>query len=290
MSHFNRLVRVEAEGHTNPIYADAILPEGVTDIGKARQARVVGSTIWSGGQVTDSVVNIKKFLQPIEPGAVGTVRCLGLNYREHAIESKMPIPKYPILFYKPPTALGGPFDDIVVPAIAQQASGVDYECELIAIIGKEGVNIPESRALEHVLGYTVGNDVSHREWQLQRGGGQWSMGKCFDTWAPYGPGIISSHLIKDPSDLTISTKLNGEVVQKSNTKDLIFSIAQTVAFLSQGTTLKPGDMIWTGTPQGVGMGRSPQVWLKDGDVVEVSLDGVGTCVNKVRYAKADARL
>ncbi|KAL9092503.1 MAG: hypothetical protein Q9159_000850 [Coniocarpon cinnabarinum] len=290
MSRFERLVRIQAEGYPKPIYADAILPDGVTDIGQAKQARVVGSSIWTGGQVVDSIVDIKKFLQPIEQGAIGTVRCLGLNYREHAMESKMPIPEYPILFYKPSTALAGPFDDIVVPSIAQQAPGVDYECELVAIIGKEGINIPESQALDHVMGYTVGNDVSHREWQLKRGGSQWSMGKCFDTWAPYGPGIISSHLIKDPSNLTISTKLNGQLVQQSSTKDLIFSIAQTVSFLSQGTTLKPGDMIWTGTPQGVGMGRSPQLWLKDCDIVEVSLEGVGTCVNKVRYAKTDARL
>ena len=290
MTTFTRLVRVEAEGHSKPVYADAILPSGVTDIGKAKQARIVGSDIWKGGQVTESIVNIKRFLQPIAPGAVGTVRCLGLNYREHAIESKMPIPQYPILFYKPPTALAGPFDDIVVPPVAQQAMGVDYECELVAVIGKEGINIPESRALEHILGYTVGNDVSHREWQLHRSGGQWAMGKGFDTWAPYGPGIVSSHFVEDPSNLTISTKVNGEVVQRSNTCDLIFSVAQTVSFLSQGTTLKPGDMIWTGTPQGVGMGRTPQLWLKDGDIVEVSLDAVGTCVNKVRFTKNEARL
>ena len=290
MTSFSRLVRILAEGQRNPVYADAILPEGTTDIGSAKQARIVGGTIWNGGQVTDSIINIQKFLQPLDPSSIGTVRCLGLNYREHALESKMPIPKYPVLFYKPWTALAGPFEDIVVPKIAQEVPSIDYECELVAIIGKEGQDIPEDRALNHVLGYTVGNDVSQREWQINRGGSQWSMGKCFDTFAPYGPGIVNSELIKDPTNLTISTKVNGELVQKSTTNDLIFSVAQTISFLSQGTTLKPGDMIWTGTPQGVGMGRNPQLWLKDGDVVEVSLDGVGTCVNRVRFAKQEARL
>lgn len=159
----------------------------------------------------------------------------------------MPIPNYPVLFYKPVTALTGPFDQIPVPAPAQEAEGLDYECELVAVIGKEARDVPESRALEYVLGYAVGDDVSHREWQLKRGGGQWSLGKGFDGWAPFGPGIVSSSLIKDPQNLKISTKLNGQTVQQSTTKDMIFGVAQTIAFLSQGTTLLPGDLIFTGT-------------------------------------------
>ena len=159
----------------------------------------------------------------------------------------MPIPKYPVLFYKPVTALTGPFHNIPVPALAQEAEGVDYECELVAVIGKEARDVPESRALEYVLGYAVGDDVSHREWQLKRGGGQWALGKGFDGWAPFGPGIVSAGLIKDPQNLNISTKLNGKIVQESSTKDMIFGVAQTIAFLSQGTTLLPGDLIFTGT-------------------------------------------
>lgn len=159
----------------------------------------------------------------------------------------MPIPKYPILFYKPVTSLAGPFDPIPIPAMAQEVEGLDYECELVAIIGKAGSNISESDALRHVAGYAVGNDVSHREWQIKRGGSQWSLGKGFDGWAPFGPGIVSSNLIKDPQNLRIQTKVNGKVVQDSNTKDMIFGVAKTIAFLSQGTTLQPGDLILTGS-------------------------------------------
>ncbi|KAL8855735.1 MAG: hypothetical protein Q9178_007606 [Gyalolechia marmorata] len=202
----------------------------------------------------------------------------------------MPLPKYPVLFYKPVTALAGPFDDILVPALAQEAEGLDYECELVVIIGKEARDVPESEALDHVLGYAVGNDVSHREWQLRRGGGQWSLGKGFDGWLPWGPGIVSSKLIKDPQSLKISTKLNGTTVQDSPTRDMIFSVAATISFLSQGTTLLPGDIISTGTPQGVGSGRSPPLWLKDTDIVEVNVEGIGSCTNKVDYASSKPKL
>ena len=159
----------------------------------------------------------------------------------------MPIPKYPVLFYKPITALGGPFDDIPVAPMAQEAEGLDYECELVAIIGKEAREVSESKALDYVLGYAVGNDISHREWQLKRGGGQFSLGKGFDGWAPFGPGVVSADVIKDPQALRLSTKVNGRTVQDSSTKDMIFSVAQTIAFLSRGTTLLPGDLIFTGT-------------------------------------------
>lgn len=202
----------------------------------------------------------------------------------------MPLPKYPILFYKPLTALGGPFDPIPVPALAQEAPGVDYECELVAIIGREAREVPASRALDYVLGYAVGDDVSHREWQLKRGGGQWALGKGFDGWAPFGPGIVTKELLGDPQGLRIWTKVNGDVVQDSQTRDMIFGVAETISFLSRGTTLLPGDLIFTGTPQGVGMGKKPPLWLKDGDVVEVGLEGVGTCTNKVEFVKSRPKL
>jgi 2-keto-4-pentenoate hydratase/2-oxohepta-3-ene-1,7-dioic acid hydratase in catechol pathway len=159
----------------------------------------------------------------------------------------MPIPTYPILFYKPVTSISGPTDDIPVAQLAQEGEGLDYECELVIIIGKEATNVPESKALDYVLGYAVGNDVSHRDWQIKRGGGQWGLGKGFNGWAPFGPGIVSSSVISDPNNLAIATKLNGETVQSSSTKDMIFGVAKTIAFLSQGTTLLPGDLIFTGT-------------------------------------------
>lgn len=162
-------------------------------------------------------------------------------------KTNMPQPTYPILFFKPVTALTGPFDPIPVATPAQEVEGLDYECELVAVVGKEAKDVPESKALDYVLGYAVGDDISHREWQLKRGGGQWSLGKGFDGWAPFGPGIVSSSIIKDPQALRIFTKVNGKTVQDSSTKDMIFSVAKTIAFLSQGTTLLPGDLIFTGT-------------------------------------------
>lgn len=201
----------------------------------------------------------------------------------------MPEPTYPVLFYKPPTALAGPLDAVPIPGPAQM-DGLDYECELVAVIGTDCRDVSEERALDHVMGYAVGNDVSHREWQLKRGGGQWGLGKGFDGWAPFGPGIVSSRVIKDPQALKIGTKVNGKVVQASETRDMIFGVAKTISFLSRGTTLLPGDLIFTGTPQGVGSGREPPLWLKDGDVVEVSLEGVGTCVNKMEWVRNRSKL
>lgn len=171
--------------------------------------------------------------------------------------------------------------------IAQEELGLDYEVELVVVIGKEARDVPESKALDYVFGYAVGNDVSHRDWQVTRGGGQWSLGKGFDGWAPYGPGIVSSSVIKDPQTMRITTKLNGQIVQDSNTADQIFNVKQTIAFLSKGHTLLPGDLIWTGTPSGVGMGRKPQLWMKDGDIVEVEMEGVGIVSNKVEFIKED---
>ena len=159
----------------------------------------------------------------------------------------MPIPKYPVLFYKPLTSLTGPSDPIPVPAPALEAQGLDYECELVVIIGRQAHNVPAARALDYVLGYAVGNDISHREWQIKRGGGQWALGKGFDGWAPFGPGIVTTEVIKDPQKLRISTVLNGKVVQDSGTQDMIFGVREMIAFLSQGTTLLPGDLIFTGT-------------------------------------------
>ncbi|KAL2072821.1 hypothetical protein VTL71DRAFT_12164 [Oculimacula yallundae] len=289
MATFSRLVRFLAkDGRT--YHGDAILPKGVTDLAKATQAKIIHGQIFGKHDVTDQVADIRLLLAPLALEDVRTVRCLGLNYEQHAKESNMPIPKYPILFYKPITSLTGPTDPIPIHALAQQFTGLDYECELVAVIGKTCSDVSESSALEYVLGYSIGNDVSHRDWQIKNGGGQWSLGKGFDGWAPYGPGIVSSKIITDPQNLRISTKVNGKTVQDNNTKDMIFGVAKTIAFLSQGTTLLPGDLIFTGTPQGVGMGRKPQVWLKDGDVVEVGLEGVGTCVNKVEFAKEKSKL
>ncbi|KAL1879916.1 hypothetical protein VTK73DRAFT_6612 [Phialemonium thermophilum] len=284
MPSFSRLVRFLArDGRT--YYGDAILPRGVTDISKARQAHIITGDIFGKHDVTDQVADIRLLLAPLAPEDVRSVRCLGLNYSLHAKESGFPVPNYPVLFFKPPTSLSGPSDPIPIHPMAQEGSGLDYECELVVVVGKKCADVPEEKALDHVLGYAVGNDVSHREWQTKRGGGQWALGKGFDGWAPFGPGIVSSKVIRDPQALRIATRLNGQTVQDSTTADMIFNVKRTIAFLSQGTTLLPGDVIFTGTPSGVGMGRNPPLWLKDGDVVEVELEGVGTCTNRVEFIR-----
>ncbi|KAK6841307.1 hypothetical protein PG987_002167 [Apiospora arundinis] len=272
MSTFTRLVRFLArDGRV--YYGDAILPRGVTDIAKTRQARIVTGDIFGKHEVTDQVADVRLLLAPLALEDVKTVRCLGLNYEKHANESNMPIPKYPVLFYKPVTSLAGPTDPIPVHQIAQEEAGLDYECELVAVIGKRCSDVSEADALK-----SSGVAASG------------PLGKGFDGWAPYGPGIVSSNLIKDPQTLKISTRINGQTVQKENTADMIFNVKQTISFLSKGHTLLPGDLIFTGTPSGVGMGREPKLWLKDGDVVEVELESVGTCTNTVEFAKEAAKL
>ncbi|KAI1639560.1 fumarylacetoacetate hydrolase [Biscogniauxia mediterranea] len=289
MPAFSRLVRFLAR-NGKVYYGDAILPQGVSDISKTKKARIITGDIFGKHEVTEQLADVRLLLAPLALEDVKTVRCLGLNYELHAKESGLPIPKYPVLFYKPVTSLTGPTDPIPVHPLAQEAPGLDYECELVVVIGKTCTDVSEAEALDYVLGYAIGNDVSHRDWQIQRGGGQWSLGKGFDGWAPYGPGIVSSEIIKDPQTLKITTRLNGQTVQESNTSDMIFNVRKTISFLSRGHTLLPGDLIFTGTPSGVGMGRNPKLWMKDGDVVEVELEGVGTCTNKVEFLKESPKL
>ena len=209
------------------------------------------------------------------------VICLGLNYRDHALESNMPIPEEPVIFNKFPSALIGAGADIVLPRVTDQ---VDYEAELVVVIGKRGRDISREQALDYVAGYTIGHDVSARDWQLQKPGKQWFAGKTFDTFAPVGPELVTADEVPDPHRLGIRLKLNGQVMQDSNTSQFIFRIDETIAYLSQIVTLEPGDLIFTGTPPGVGMARTPPVWLQPGDIVEIEIDGLGTLRNSVaRY-------
>ncbi len=204
--------------------------------------------------------------------------CIGLNYRDHAAETGAEIPSEPILFSKYPTTLVGHEAEIKLPAESTQ---VDYEAELVIVIGRAGRRIPRERAMDHVAGYTVGHDVSARDWQLNKPGKQWMAGKTFDTFAPVGPVLVTPGEIKDPHNLGIRLRLNGQTMQDSNTSQLIFKTDELIAYLSTVFTLEPGDLIFTGTPPGVGMSRKPPVWLKPGDVVEVEIDGLGTLRNSV---------
>jgi len=204
--------------------------------------------------------------------------CLGLNYRDHAAESGMEPPPEPVLFSKYATAIIGPGATIELPACSDQ---VDYEAELVVVVGKAGRDISEADALSHVGGYMVGHDVSARDWQLNKPGKQWMAGKTFDTFAPTGPHLVTADEVPDPHALRIRLRLNGETMQDSNTDQLIFGVPYTIAYLSRIFTLQPGDLIFTGTPPGVGMARKPPVWLTPGDMVEVEIDGLGTLRNPV---------
>ena len=206
------------------------------------------------------------------------VICVGLNYKDHAAESGVPAPDEPVLFSKFPSALIGHGESIVLPAASTE---VDYEAELVVVIGRRGRHIPRNRALEYVGGYAVGHDVSARDWQMNKPGKQWMAGKTFDTFAPVGPEIVTPDEAGDPHNLGIRLRLNGQTMQDSSTSQLIFRVDVLIEYMSKVFTLEPGDLIFTGTPPGVGMARKPPVWLKPGDVVEVEIDRLGTLRNPV---------
>lgn len=203
--------------------------------------------------------------------------CIGLNYADHAAESGAKVPAEPVVFNKFPTAICGPDAEIVLPRLSSQ---VDYEAELVVIIGRTGRAIPRDQAWEYIAGYTCGHDVSARDWQLAKPGGQWLLGKTFDRFAPCGPALVTADEVDDPGQLDIRLRLNGTTMQQSNTRQLIFPINLLVSYLSGVCTLKPGDLIFTGTPPGVGMARKPAVFLKPGDVVEIDIPRVGLLRNR----------
>jgi 2-keto-4-pentenoate hydratase/2-oxohepta-3-ene-1,7-dioic acid hydratase in catechol pathway len=204
------------------------------------------------------------------------VICIGLNYADHAAESGMAVPPEPVVFSKFRSAIAGPGDPVTIPPISAK---VDYEVELVVIIGTAGKDIPLGEAMKYVAGYTVGHDVSARDFQLEKPGGQWLLGKTFDGFAPIGPEIVTPDEIEDPHTLGIRCFVNGEKVQDSSTAQLIFNIDELIAYLSNVMTLQPGDLIFTGTPPGVGMGKNPQRWLKPGDTVRCEIDGIGSLEN-----------
>lgn len=216
-----------------------------------------------------------KILAPI--AAPEKVICVGLNYRDHAIETGAEIPTEPVIFNKFPSALVGPEDAIVLPA---ESNRVDYEAELVVVIGKQGRHISVDQAMEHVFGYACGNDVSARDWQKGTPAGQWLLGKTFDTFAPLGPYLVHRSAVPDPDNLRVQLRLNGQTMQDSTTQQLIFSIPEVIAHVSQVVTLRPGDLIFTGTPPGVGDARKPPVYLSAGDICEVEIEGLGTLRNE----------
>ena len=203
--------------------------------------------------------------------------CVGLNYAQHAAESGMAVPEHPVLFFKATSALVGPNDDIIIP---KGSTKTDWEVELSIVIGKKASYVDEVKSLDHVAGYVLHNDVSERAFQLELSG-QWVKGKSCDTFAPVGPFIATKDEIKDPNNLNLWLKLNGETMQNSSTSDFIFNVQHVVSHISQFMTLLPGDIISTGTPFGVGLGLNPPMYLKAGDVVELGIEGLGTSKQNV---------
>lgn len=229
------------------------------------------------GNVTGSVARSSvKLLNPV--GRPGKIVAIGLNYMDHIRETNSTPPPRPLIFTKFTSSIINPGDEIAwSPALTKQ---VDYEAELAAVIGKTARRVSQADALSYVAGYTCANDVSARE--IQMGDGQWIRGKSLDTFCPIGPGFVTADEIGDPQTLDIRCILNGEVVQDSNTKEMLFGVAELVSYCSQAFTLEPGDVILTGTPHGVGMGRTPQLWLKNGDKVAIEIEKIGRLENVCR--------
>jgi 2-keto-4-pentenoate hydratase/2-oxohepta-3-ene-1,7-dioic acid hydratase in catechol pathway len=262
-----RIIRFLSGGHTHL---------GQTDDDKA--ARRIEGDLLADFRVTDQRLPVEKLLAPLIPT---DILCIGLNYREHAAESGSQVPENPMLFIKASNTLQNPLDPILIP---RRSSQIDYECELAVIIGKTAKNVSRAQALDYVFGYTAANDVSSRDWQREKslGGGQFARGKSFDTFCPLGPAILTKDEIPNPNALRIKTILNGQVMQDHTTGDMIFDVPTLIESLSSTMTLRPGSIILTGTPQGVGLARTPPVWMKAGDTCIVEIEKIGRLENPIR--------
>jgi 2-keto-4-pentenoate hydratase/2-oxohepta-3-ene-1,7-dioic acid hydratase in catechol pathway len=242
-----------------------------------QSALAIEGDLFSSYRVTDRKLKIDKLLAPLVPL---DILCIGVNYRQHAVESNSQIPQRPLLFIKAGNTLNNPFDPIPIPKLSSQ---IDFEGELAVVIGKAAKYVSRENALSHVLGYAVVNDVSSRDWQRDKalGGGQFARGKSFDGFCPLGPFIVTADEIPNPNNLKLKTTLNGQVMQDHTTSDMIFDVPAIIESLSSTMTLRPGDVILTGTPHGVGMGRTPPVWMKAGDKVVVEIEKIGRLENPV---------
>ena len=272
----NRVAAVVNNSYVDLNDADPSLPSSIKQLlaqGKAgfEQAQRAVSRSTAGVDPASVV------LLPTVPDPQKVI-CVGLNYADHAAESGAEVGEEPVIFNKFPSALRAHGETIQLPAESQK---VDYEAELVVVIGTGGRYIPQESALEHIAGYCVGHDVSARAGQLHKPGGQWLLGKTFDTFAPLGPELVTRDEVPSPGELGISLRLNGQTMQDSNTRQLIFGIEYLVAYISKICTLLPGDLIYTGTPPGVGAARKPPVFLKAGDTVEVEIESLGILRNAV---------
>ena len=277
-AHGPRAALAVADGYIDLHATDPGLPTCMKALLAASPAiRKAAADVASSKCAVRYAADVVKLLPPVPNPS--KVLCIGLNYRDHAIEGGKAIPTEPVLFGKFPNTLVAHGEPIVLPKVAEK---VDYEAELVIVIGKRGRHIPNtSVALDYVGGYTCGHDVSARDWQFRGEEKQWIIGKTFDTFAPTGPVLVTADELTNPHKLQVQLRLNGTTMQNSNTKEFIFGVPHLLWFLSQCVTLEPGDLIFTGTPPGVGISRKPQVLLKPGDVAEVEIEGIGTLKNPV---------
>jgi len=250
-----------------PACIKALLAQGPEGLAHARQALAAGRPV--------PLETLR--LLPLVPRPEKVI-CVGLNYADHARESRLPVPAEPVFFAKFSSAVLAPGGPIVLPKLSHE---VDYEAELVVVIGRGGRHIPEAQVRQHIAGYCCGNDVSARDWQLRKPGGQWLLGKSFDTFAPFGPALVTADEVPNPNSLPIQLRLNGRVIQQSYTSQLIFPVENLLSYVAGVCTRVPGDVIFTGTPSGVGMGRQPPGWLHPGDVLEVESERLGILRNPV---------
>ena len=255
--------------------ADSSMPTNVQDMLVAEKFEIKKLAILAA-RAPQLEKQPTRILPPIP--APQKILCVGLNYRAHAEETGQTIPEEPLIFSKLNSTLIGHGAEIVLPPVSDQ---VDFEAELVVVFGKRGRNIPAGQALQHVAGYCCGNDVSARDWQKGKPGRQWLLGKSFDTFAPLGPWMVPAEAVPDPANLTIECRVNGEIMQHSNTRDLIFPLEQLICYISSVCTLEVGDLLFTGTPPGVGVARQPPKFLRPGDRVEVEIERIGTLANSV---------
>ncbi|KAJ4339705.1 hypothetical protein N0V95_007719 [Ascochyta clinopodiicola] len=291
---WTRLIRfIATDGRI--LRGEPILPSPDFDLGytteetKLKARVIVGDDIYDTTgktKVSEEIVQVKKLLGPLAPHDVDILRCVGLNYAKHIKEAGRTPPPFPFIFFKPTTCIHDHDADVEIPRVAQDDQA-DYEGELTLVIGKDAKDVPLESALDFVAAYTAGNDISSRK--LQRdpkfAGNipQWGFSKGFDTYAPIGPALVASELVGDPSKLLLRTVVDGEVRQEESVSDLLFDCAYIIHYLSQGTTLRKGSVIMTGTPGGVGAGLKPPKYLVPGTVMEVSLSKIGTLRNGVKF-------
>ncbi|XP_035145995.1 oxaloacetate tautomerase FAHD2B, mitochondrial [Callithrix jacchus] len=262
------VINLNAFDPTLPKTMIQFLEQGEVTLSVARRALAAQLPVLPRSEVT--------FLAPVT--RPDKVVCVGMNYVDHCKEQNVPVPKEPIIFSKFASSIVGPYDEVVLPPESQE---VDWEVELAVVIGKKGKHIKATDAMAHVAGFTVAHDVSARDWLTRRNGKQWLLGKTFDTFCPLGPALVTKDSVADPHNLKICCRVNGEVVQSSNTKQMVFKTEELIAWVSQFVTFYPGDVILTGTPPGVGVFRKPPVFLKKGDEVQCEIEELGVIINKV---------